>query len=103
MSILKKLPYKQTHEALREGDNDKLRKLLCNHVIIMAQKILQYKWESMEKTDKRNTLKGLVYLDALITLYRMPSEFEFALGDLSERFALPEDVLEVILNKFCKI
>ena len=104
MSILKNIPYKQTHEALREGDIDKLKKLLCSFVIVMAQKIFQYKWEGMEKTDKRNTLKGLVYLDALVTLYRMPSQFEFALGDLSERFrGLPEDVLEVILQKFCKM
>ena len=62
----------------------------------------------MDKTTKRNTLKSLVYLDALITLYRMPNQFEFAIGDLSERFrGMPEEVLEEvleeILQKFCKI
>ena len=58
----------------------------------------------MDKTTKRNTLKSLVYLDALITLYRMPHQFEFAIGDLSERFrGMPEEVLEEILQKFCKI
>ena len=58
----------------------------------------------MEKAEKRNTLKALVYLDVLITLYRMPSQFEFAKGDLSERFrGLPEEPLEQILQKFCKI
>ena len=104
MDILKNIPYKQTHEALREGDIDKLKKLLCSFVIVISQKIYQYKWEGMDKTTKRNTLKSLVYLDALITLYRMPPQFEFAIGDLSERFrGMPEEVLEEILQKFCKI
>ena len=34
--ILKNIPYKQTHEALREGDIDKLKKLLCSFVIVMS-------------------------------------------------------------------
>ena len=58
----------------------------------------------MDKTTKRNTLKSLVYLDALVTLYRMPPQFEFAISDLSERFrGMPEEVLMDILQKFCKL
>ena len=65
----------------------------------MSQKIYQYKWEGMDKTTKRNTLKSLVYLDALVTLYRMPPQFEFAISDLSERFrGMPEEVLMDILQ-----
>ena len=49
-------------------------------------------------------MKTFVYLDVLITLYRMPAQFEFAMGDLSGRFrGLPEGPLEEILQKFCKI
>ena len=49
-------------------------------------------------------MKTFVYLDVLITLYRMPAQFEFAMGDLSSRFrGLPEGPLEQILQKFCKI
>ena len=58
----------------------------------------------MDKTTKRNTLKSLVYLDALVTLYRMPPQFEFAISDLSERFrGMPEEVHMDILQKFCKL
>jgi hypothetical protein len=49
-------------------------------------------------------LKALVYLDALISLYRMPPAFEFVLGELSQRFrGVKEQPLELILNKFCSI
>lgn len=45
-----------------------------------------------------------MYLDVLITLYRMPLSFEFSMQDLSERFRdVQEEPLERILNKFCKI
>ena len=46
----------------------------------------------------------MVYLDALIRLYRMPPQFEFAMVDLSEKFKnIPEDTLQTILQKFCRI
>lgn len=49
-------------------------------------------------------LKSIVYLDALITLYRMPASFEFSMPDLCRRFRdLPEVALHQILEKFCKI
>ena len=45
-----------------------------------------------------------MYLDVLITIFRMQAQFEFAMGDLSGRFrGLPEAPLEQILQKFCKI
>ena len=70
---MQNIPYKQTHEALRDGDIYGLKKLLCSFVIVLAQKIYKYNWDRMEKAAKRNALKALVYLDALITLYRMPA------------------------------
>jgi hypothetical protein len=62
-------------------------------------------WDTIsDKNDKKRLLKALVYLDTLITLYRMPPQFEFALGELSQRFrGVKEEPLEVILNKFCTI
>jgi hypothetical protein len=44
-------------------------------------------WDNLtDKNDKKTHLKALVYLDALITLYRMPPSFEFAMAELSQRF-----------------
>lgn len=49
-------------------------------------------------------MKALVYLDTLISLYRMPPSFEFVLGELSQRFrGVQEQPLEMILSKFCSI
>jgi len=49
-------------------------------------------------------LKALVYLDTLISLYRMPPQFEFAINELSQRFrGIQAEPLEVILQKFCTI
>jgi hypothetical protein len=43
-------------------------------------------------------LKALVYLDTLISLYRMPPQFEFAINELSQRFrGIQAEPLEVIL------
>lgn len=105
-AIIKNLPFKQTHEALRDGDNDALKQLLCSFVKTLAIKIYQYVWASYgdNKEKKRGVLKSLVYLDALITLYRMPNAFQFAMDDLSERFRnIPEQTLLTIIDKFCNV
>jgi len=75
-------------------------------VVKLANKIWQFSWDALgdNKNEKRRILKSLVYLDALITLYRMPASFEFSMADLSRRFRdVPERALNQILEKFCKI
>lgn len=43
-------------------------------------------------------------MDALISLYRMPASFEFAIAEISQRFrGVSEEPLELILRKFCTI
>jgi hypothetical protein len=72
----------------------------------LANKIWQFSWDQIgdDKNEKRRILQSLVYLDALITLYRMPPSFEFSMADLSRRFRdIPEVALKQILEKFCKI
>ena len=104
-TILQTIPYKQTHQALQNESIDELKKLLCSFAIKLAKDIWMYKWDKIkEKEEKKLTLKAMVYLDALITLYRMPNSFEFSMADLSERFrGLSEEILEQILDKFCKV
>lgn len=103
-AILQTIPYKQTWEALNNDDQEELRLMLCSFVVVLAQKVRRYNFNNMQKVDQKNTVKAFVYLDVLITLYRMPPQFEFAMGDLSGRFrGLPEAPLEQILQKFCKI
>ena len=42
-------------------------------MISIAYNIWNYSWDELsDKREKKRMLKGLVYLDALITLYRMP-------------------------------
>ena len=100
------IPYKHTHEALKKDDQEILKKLLCSFVVKLANKIWQFSWDQIgdDKNEKRRILQSLVYLDALITLYRMPPSFEFSMADLSRRFRdIPEVALKQILEKFCKI
>jgi hypothetical protein len=106
--ILELIPYQNTLEAIEDQSEEweeNLKKHLCNYVCVMTNKIYQFSWDQMEtKEDKRRVVKQLVYLDALITLYRMPNQFSASLSDLVERFRqLPEDPLLAILEKFCKI
>ena len=102
--LLQTIPYKSTMAAILNEDLDELRQLLCSFVVVLAQKTHQHSWHNLQKAEQKSTVKTFVYLDVLITLYRMPAQFEFAMGDLSGRFrGLPEGPLEEILQKFCKI
>ena len=80
-----------------------LREFLCGFVATIAEKTYEYNWPE-DTEQQKTTVQSLVYLDAIIRLYRMPPQFEFSLTDLSERFKnIPEETLQVILQKFCRI
>jgi hypothetical protein len=99
------LPYKEIHEALKVSNEDRLRELLCGFVVSIAKSLWENQWDSIDdKKEKKRLLKALVYLDTLISLYRMPPQFEFAINELSQRFrGIEAEPLEVILQKFCTI
>jgi hypothetical protein len=83
-NVFELLPYKETHEALKASDEDGLRELLCGFVVSIAKGIWEYSWDAIDdKKEKKRVLKALVYLDTLISLYRMPPQFEFAITELS--------------------
>ena len=68
----------------------------------IAEKTKQYSWPNSSQEQKQ-VCQQLVYLDALIRLYRMPPQFTYSTSDLSERFKnIPEDVLMQILKDFCQ-
>lgn len=59
---------------------------------------------SESKTEKKQLLRGLVYLDALMTLQRMKNTFSYTMDELSSKFHdLPKEPLGRILEKFCQI
>ena len=55
-----------------------------------------------QKRDKKNLMKAHVYLDALITLSRMPNQIQRSLEDLSEKAfkGLNVEAIRLILEKF---
>ena len=69
--IVKKLPFKNTRKALVREDRDALKELLCSFVATIAEKTKQFNWPTTAEEQKA-TVQSLVYLDALIRLYRMP-------------------------------
>ena len=80
-----------------------LREFLCGFIATIAEKTYQYNWPQ-DIEEQKVTVQQLVYLDALIRLYRMPTSFEFSMADLSDKFKnIPEDSLQVILQKFCRM
>ena len=87
-TIFTNIPYKQTHEALKIDDQESLKNLLCSFVLKLGNNIWKYSWDAIgdDRNEKRRVLKALVYLDVLITLYRMPPQIEFSKSDLSNRF-----------------
>jgi hypothetical protein len=103
--IFEVIPYKDTFEALKTDDEDRLKELLCGFVVSIAKGVYGQTWDTIsDKREKKTLLKALVYLDALISLFRMPPAFEFCLQDLSRRFrGVQEEALEMILQKFCTV
>lgn len=69
--IIKQLPYKHTRKALKDEDRDALKEVLCSFVATIAEKTKQYSWPQSSQEQKK-VCQQLVYLDALIRLYRMP-------------------------------
>ena len=70
-----------------------LKEYLCGFVATIAEKTYEYTWPQSAE-EQMMTVQSLVYLDALIRLYRMPAQFEFSMTDLSERFKnIPEETL----------
>lgn len=78
---------------------------MCAHVYNVATNLWTRGWSNLkDKKEKKTMLKALVYLDALITLHRMPAIFEFSITELTLRFrGVKEKALELILQKFCTI
>jgi len=103
--IFEIIPYKDTFEALKISDEDRLKELLCGFVVSIAKGVYEQTWDTIsDKKEKKTLLKALVYLDTLVSLYRMPPAFEFCLDELSRRFrGVKEDVLERVLQKFCTV
>lgn len=84
--VLSLIPYKQTYEALQKDDSDTLATLLSSFVRISMQTSYQ-RFEHIEsKREKKNIMKSHVYLDALITLYRIKSQLQKPVEVLAQDF-----------------
>jgi hypothetical protein len=73
--ILDLIPYKKTYEALTNEDEEALSELLSTFAKISMMNAYS-RFEHIEsKREKKQIMKSHVYLDALLTLHRMPREF----------------------------
>ena len=103
--LLGKIPYKETYTALENEDNDALAKLLGGFVRVSMIRAYE-RFEFVEqKRDKKNIMKGHVYLDALMVLHRLPNSIQKPLEILSEQNfkGLNSDALRAILERFTEI
>ena len=102
--ILSMIPYKATYEALEKGEegDEALEKLLSSFVRHSVKSCYQ-RFEHIEsKREKKNLLKAHVYLDALITLFRLPTQIQKPITELSENVfkGFDAQALRAILEKF---
>ena len=70
--MLSLIPYKQTYEALQQEDQTELSRLLSSFARISMQNAFRGFEHIEQKREKKNIMKAHVYLDALLTLYRLP-------------------------------
>lgn len=76
---------------------------MCEFVVqLMVHSCAEITKPLRDKNEKRRVVKGYIYLDALITLQRMPNKFAFSMDQLSQRFHhLPKETLTRIFERFC--
>lgn len=104
-SILQLIPYKETQLALDNKDTDELQKLLSQFVrySLLNQ---YYRFDQIETMrEKKQIMKAHVYLDALITLHRLPGQIQKPLDVLAEQLfkGLNVDAVRAILEKFTEV
>ena len=103
--ILTLIPYKETYNALENENLDELSRLLSAFARISMQNAYRSFEHIESKREKKNIMKAHVYLDALITLHRMPSHISKTLDVISEQIfkGLNIEALRLILEKFTEI
>lgn len=103
--VLNLIPYKQTYEALQKEDSDALATLLSSFVRISMESAYQRFPHIESKREKKNIMKSHVYLDALITLYRVKSQLGKSIEVLAQDFfkGLNIDAMRSILEKFTEV
>lgn len=103
--ILDLIPYKQTYEALQKEDTEALSQLLSSFVRVSMQGAYRRFEHIDQKREKKNIMKAHVYLDALISLHRMPSQIQKSIDVLSETVfkRLNVEALKAILEKFTDV
>uniref|UniRef100_A0A7S3FTU5 Uncharacterized protein n=1 Tax=Strombidium rassoulzadegani TaxID=1082188 RepID=A0A7S3FTU5_9SPIT len=104
-NILTLIPYKQTFLALQANDQEQLEKLLNPFTRKSMQAAYQGFSQIEQKRDKKQIMKSHVYLDALITLHRLPQQIHKPIEILSEQIfkELNVDALRAILEKFTEV
>ena len=103
--IIDLCPYRQTFEALANEDEEALNKLLSNFALISMQNVFK-RFEHIEsKREKKDLMKCHVYLDAVLTLHRMPNQISNTLEFLSEKMfkGLNVEAIRAILEKFTEV
>lgn len=71
--ILSLIPYRQTYEALKSEDKEQLAKMLSTFARISMENAYQ-RFEHIEsKHEKKIIMKQHVFLDALLTVQRLPN------------------------------
>ena len=100
--ILALIPYKETYQALESGNHEELSRLLSSFARISMQNAYRGFDHIQQKREKKNIMKAHVYLDALISLHRMPTHITKPLDVLSEQIfkGLSIEALRLILEKF---
>ena len=99
--ILSDLPYKHTFDALEKNDEEAFYKLIRNSTVrIMMASCHRSFGIVSDKREKKWLLKGHIYLDCLITFFRLPTHIEESPEELSRRLKMPTNIIDHILNEF---
>lgn len=100
--VLEILPYKLTYDALLNEDEEKLNSLIINSAI-RRQLIhfYQTRFESLaSKSEKKFAIRAFIYLDCLVTFYRMPNHIENTVEELTNKLKTIPQVIEHLLETF---
>uniref|UniRef100_A0A7S3IPU6 Uncharacterized protein n=1 Tax=Strombidium inclinatum TaxID=197538 RepID=A0A7S3IPU6_9SPIT len=104
-SILSLICYKNLYEALKSEDQDAIFACLSSFTRVSAMSCFR-KFERIDqKREKKNLLRAHIYLEALLTLNKMPSQIQKPMEVLLEKSfrGLNQQALTAILEKFTDV
>eukprot|EP00347_Sterkiella_histriomuscorum_P023078 403336035 len=102
--VLEQVAYKNTYNALQNDNEEALKQLILSPLAgHLVRKVYSRFEQIATKSEKKLLLKACIYLDSLITFYRLPQNLDQSLEVYSSKANIPLPLFEKLVEKFSTV